>query len=77
MRGDKHVKKLVIFNNLGSGMSKLHAEPNRKRPANQTGHQRENQVQRPDILVVGRQEPAAEKSRRMIVIMRICISVSH
>src|SRR3546814_17511885 len=58
---------------LNAGMRQLETHHARKHAADDAGHDREDQVEGADVLVVRRHEPADEKARRVVimVVMRV------
>jgi hypothetical protein len=60
---------------LDAGLRKFHAHHARNRAADDPRENREDQIKRPDVLVIGRHEPAGEKCRLVIGIMMMVMGV--
>ncbi|MNI02157.1 hypothetical protein D3C73_550210 [compost metagenome] len=54
--------------NLDAGFLQLHAHRDRQKAADNAGHDREDQVKRADILVIGREQPAGGKTRLVVML---------
>ena len=54
---------------MHAGMHEVKPHPHRKRAADQTGNDRKKQIERADILMIRRTEPADKKSRLVIVMI--------
>jgi hypothetical protein len=67
--GDEHVVGLRVREELQPRLLQLHAHADRQRGADEAGAEREDQVERADVLVVRRIEPAPPEGRRAVVIM--------
>ncbi len=58
---------------LNAGLGQFEAHQARHRAADDPGHDREDQIERADVLVVGREKPARQKRR--LVVMRVVMRV--
>ena len=60
---------------LQTRMGEFEAHDARNRAADDPRENREDQVQRPDVLVVGRHEPASEERRLVVMVMMRVVRV--
>ena len=68
MSGDDHVVELMIGKNFAVRRHQLRAHHDRQRAAEDSGKNRETQIERADVLVIGRGKPAREEARNMTVL---------
>jgi len=57
----------AFLEQLDARLGQFPADQAREGAADKAGEDGEHQVQNPDVLVVGRQEPAGEEARLMVV----------
>ncbi len=69
MGRDEHVVGVRIGENLHARFLQLHADAYRERAADDPRANREDQIERADIFMVGGEKPALEEARRVVVVI--------
>ena len=77
VRRDEHIIGVGFVEDLHAGIHQLDADHDRHRSTNDAGDDREHQVHRADVLVVGRIDEAPPAGRMVVrvIVMRVVVSV--
>jgi hypothetical protein len=73
-RGDDVVELMVLAEEVAARGHQLIAHQHREAAADESGADREYEIKRPDVLVIGRHQPAREEPGRVRLVRDIGMS---